>query len=220
MKIVKILSVALLLSGFHSPAQQFSFTKQPNDLIPEGNPTEYSSTIDVTGVAGWLTNVTVSLTVTGGYTGDYYSYLSCDNGGFAVLLNRVGKMSTNAVSYEDIGLSITLDDRAAADVHTYGDLSGAPLTGTWQPDGRTNAPLLVVETDSRPALLSSFNTLNPNGEWTLFITDAEGNGITGTLVEWQLAFEAVPEPAALSLALLGGGILLVRRRRRNHSRRR
>jgi len=207
MKIVILLSAAILLAGLRSPAQSFSYTNQPNVLIPEDNPTEYSSSIDVTGVAGWLTNVTVSLTVSGGYTGDFYAYLECDNGGFAVLLNRVGKTVSNPISYEDVGMALTLDDHAAADVHTYGGLGGAELTGTWQPDGRTTDPLNVVETDPRTALLSSFDNLTPDGHWTLFITDANANGETGTLLEWRLQFEIIPEPTTLSLVVLGGGML-------------
>ena len=87
--------------------------------------------------------------------------------GFSVLLNRVGSTAGNPYGYSDSGLSVTLSDSAANDIHTYRSVvslaAGAPLTGTWQPDARITDPGSVVNTDSRSAFLSSFNGSNPNG---------------------------------------------------------
>jgi hypothetical protein len=59
------------------------------------------------------------------------------------------------------------------------------LTNSWAPDGRNVDPALVLDTDSRTDLLSSFNELDPNGSWSLFIADLEP-GDTSTLVSWGL----------------------------------
>lgn len=48
------------------------------------------------------------------------------------------------------------------------------MTGTWQPDGRTNSPGSVLDSQPPDAFLSSFNGLDPNGDWTLFVADVSG----------------------------------------------
>ena len=211
----------MLMAGMSTQAESYSFTNPPSaTTIPDGNPTGLTTTIDVTGIAGWLTNVTISLDVTGGNNGDYFAILSCDNGGYVVLLNRVGSTSSNPLGYADAGFdNVTIDDLAAVDIHLYGGRSGNALTGTWQPDGRNTDPMTARDTDPRTTSLSSFNGRSPNGIWTLFIEDAASAGV-GTLVEWRLNFDTVPEPAGFSLLALGTGLLVVARRRlRQRSRR-
>jgi len=210
-----MVAAAMLCAGLSAHAEQFSFTNRPNTTIADGNPTGLATTIPVTGLAGWLTNVTLSLTVTGGYNGDLYAYLTADNGGYAVLLNRSGKTSTSPFGYEDAGFDVILEDLATLDIHGYGGNSGNLVTGTWQPDGRDMDPQNVLDTSPRTAFLDSFNGRNPNGIWTLYVSDMAGNGQVSTLVGWRLNFEAVPEPVAGSLLLLGGGILALTRRWRN-----
>ena len=67
-------------------------------------------------------------------------------------------------------------------------------------------PRLVTDEAARTAMLSSFNGLDPNGPWTLFIADNSALG-TGTLAGWGLTMTAdgVPETSAtfglLTLAL-------------------
>jgi hypothetical protein len=80
--------------------------------------------------------------------------------------------------------------------------------------GRYVAPELVVDTDPQISLLNTFNGTDPNGSWTLFLTDVDF-GDQGTLANWRLAVTAIPEPSALTLLGLGGvacGMRLLRRR--------
>ena len=110
-------------------------------------------------------------------------------------------------------MSLTLDDSAATDIHVYGGNSGNPLSGTWQPDGRNVSPLSVTDTSLRDAPLASFQGLNPNGEWTLFIADVSG-GEESILQSWGMEVTAVPEPSSLVLGVIGlAGFFLVRWRR-------
>ena len=108
-------------------------------------------------------------------------------------------------------MSITLDDSAAADVHTAMNGSGT-FFGTYQPDARTEDPLLVTDLSTRSAFLSSFTGLDPNGTWSLFVAD-QSPGAISTLQFWSLNISAIPEPShAVPLGIILGGLLLSRRR--------
>jgi hypothetical protein len=205
MKTILFFPVATLLAVASVNAADHSFTRPENAEIFDDNPAGISSVIDVTGIEGWITNLTVSLNISGGWSGDYFVYVECNNGGYAVLLNRIGKTESDSFGSGHTGLNLDLNDQAAADVHSASG-SGV-LTGAWQPDGRETDPQNVFDTHPRTALLSSFNNRTPNGTWTLFVEDAAG-GFTGTLVEWGLFIQSVPEPSSLTLALLGGGTLM------------
>jgi subtilisin-like proprotein convertase family protein len=139
-----------------------------------------------------LTDVNVTLKINGTFNGDLYAYL-VHRSGFSVLLNRVGKRAGDPLGYSDDGVDIKLDDQAASDVHVYRlAISGnhttplvGPLTGSWKPDGRLVDPDLVLDTDPRTELLSSFNGENPTGDWTLFVADLSAGDVS-TLVSWGL----------------------------------
>src|SRR5689334_3241324 len=135
--------------------QAQTFTDTVNTAIPDGNPTGLSSSINVTGLAGQLLDITVSLDISGGSNGDLYAFLSHGSTGFAVLLNRTGKTGSDPFGYGDAGFHITLSDAATLDIHNYGGNGGALLTGIWQPDGRNVDPQLVLDSSPRNAFLSS-----------------------------------------------------------------
>lgn len=132
----------------------------------------------------------------------------------------------STLGYGDNGFSITLSDLAAADVHTYrttvtgNELTpimtanpAAPLTGNSQTDGRTADLGTVLTSSPRITTLGTFAGLNPNGEWTLFLSDLSGGGLA-QLESWSLEFTVVPEPesaAMLSAVVLLGGAILHRR---------
>ena len=170
-----------------------SATDAVNVRIPDGSPVGLVGVLNLATSIERITNVTVRLNLSGGFNGDLYAYLVHDSG-HAILLNRVGKTLANPSGYSDAGFNLTLQDAAAnGDIHNYrlalfsdpnAPLSG-PLTNTWAPDGRDTDPALVLDTDSRPATLSAFNGLNPNGGWTLFIADLDPV-YSSTLVSWAL----------------------------------
>lgn len=129
---------------------------------PHGNPTGVSSTIQVTGLSGWIDGVTLSLNISGGFNGDLYAYLSSGTGGFSV---------------------------------------------------RNVNPQLALDTDARTALFSSFNSIAPNTHWTLFVADMAGGG-ESTVESWSITIQTIPEPSAVSLAILSAAAVLYRRRNR------
>jgi len=162
-----------------------------------------------------ITDITVGLSISGGFNGDYYAYLTHDSG-FAILLNRVGRTAENPDGYPDTGMALFFEMGATnGDIHSYRDLvdpSPGPLTGIWEPDGRNISPLLSLDTTPRTALFDTFYGLNPNGQWNLFITNVSAVGV-GTLESWSLEITGVvPEPSSLVLMLLAFAFPILRRR--------
>ena len=164
------------------------------------------------------------------YNGDIYVTLSHLNAGgqtdgFAVLLNRVGTRSGDPFGYADNGFQIEFrDDALRGNVHTYrislggnpsASLTG-PLTGTWRPDGRTQDPSFVLDTDPVVTHLTSFANVNPGeGKWILFSADLFG-GKTAQLDSWGLTFGAVAVPESQSYSLATGLLILLVARKRFH----
>ena len=199
-------------------AEVFAFTNL-NLAIPDGQPAGIS---DVETIASGITqigSVQVSLNITGNFNGDLYGYLQHD-GALSVLLNRSGRTLGNPFGYADSGYNITLSDLATnGNIHTYETVltpaAGLPLTGVWQPDGRTNSPATVLDTNPSTAGLSLFDSMSGSGTWTLFLADLSPGG-TSELGSWALTISPVPEPSALALGILGlGAISLLVRRGKN-----
>jgi subtilisin-like proprotein convertase family protein len=157
-----------------------------------------------------IQSVVVNLNFTGGWNGDLYAYL-VHGSGFSVLLNRPGRSLSNPEGSASSGMSITVADSATMDIHTAIPMNGS-VSGTYQPDGRIADPLLVLDTDARPAMLSSFIGLDASGSWTLFVAD-QSAGEQSTLQSWSMTITGVPEPSAAILVILSGSALLLARRR-------
>jgi subtilisin-like proprotein convertase family protein len=206
-----LLSTVLLLSGPAAYGDTFSFTD--NLAIPDGEPAGVSDVQAISTSITQITSLQVSLNIAGNFNGDLYCYLQYD-GTLSVLLNRVGRSVSNPFGYADSGFAVTFSDTAAnGNIHTYQletiPANGTPLTGLWQPDGRTTSPATVLNTDPGTANLSQFNGLNPNGNWTLFVADLSPGG-TSELLGWQLTVNPVPEPSGSVLMLIGLGVLLLK----------
>jgi hypothetical protein len=84
------------------------------------------------------------------------------------------------------------------------------LTGTWQPDGRAIDPQSSPSAFDSASRVSfgSYNGLNPNGTWTLFIADMSA-GAQSQLVSWELDITAVPEPVNVALGIFAGVFLVI-----------
>ena len=150
----------------------------------------------------FISNVTVDLNIAGGYNGDLYAYLS-HGSGFSVLLNRIGSTAVNPGGSAVSGMNVEFSDSYGTDIHTA---SNNPLTGHFAPDGRNVSPFGALNTDPRTAMLSSFDGLNVNGGWTLFVADVSPLGVS-TLDGWTVnVTTTVPEPG--SAALLGVAMVL------------
>ena len=220
MKRLGLTVVMIVAAASAALADTTNLTMEVGSMIPDNDPNGLVLATNLTGISGGITDVTVGLNTSGGYNGDLYAYLVGPNGGFAVLLNRVGIGNGNTTGYSDSGFNITFDDSGTYDnVHYYQNdnptITGGVLTGTWASDGENVDPLgNLVGTAPSTTTLASFYGTNPNGTWVLFLSDLSPGGIS-TLNDWSLTIDsstAVPEPSTLALGAIGAGILLFVRR--------
>jgi hypothetical protein len=186
-------------------------------VIPDGSLTGWSSTETIS-QPGWsaIQNLTVSLNLTGypaagdGWNGDLYAYLVSSSGGFAVLLNRVGVTTGNSVGYGASGMDVTFSDAALQNIQ---NVPVPAINGTYRPSGLNISPLsspatFAITSPSTP--LSSFDGVNMNGTWTLFIADVSP-GDMEQVTSWGLDIAAVPEPRSVvegGIAALFLGVLI------------
>jgi subtilisin-like proprotein convertase family protein len=202
-------ATALLLPLASARGDETLLTFSVNQAIPDANANGLSLFQTVSVGDGLLSDLKVTLNLSGGYNGDLYAYLVAPGGGFSVLLNRVGiGYSANPFGYSDAGFNVTLSDAAAnGSIHTYQSVlttGGAALTGTWQPDGLNLDPrssASAFQSAGQTAMLTSLTGGSANGTWTLFLADLSA-GSQATLVSWGLDLTLVPEPQALSFAAL------------------
>ena len=217
--IAAIMALFCVLAVTAQADTNVTYSISVNAAIPDGNPVGLVSSTNISGLPTGITSVQVALNITGGFNGDLYAYLLGPNGGFAVLLNRVGLTAGNPFGYGDAGFNITLGD-GYSNIHNYQSgsytISGGQLVGTWAPDGRNINPqstLAQFDAASTAAGLSAYNLANPNGQWTLFVADLAGGGGSSTLVSWGLTI-AIPEPQTWALLAGGAGMLFALRRRK------
>ena len=154
--------------------------------------------------------MTVTLNISGGWNGDLYVYL-VHGAGQTVLLNRTGVGTTSGgttFGYANTGFNVTFDGTAANNIHFYQSSSptfngSGQLTGTWQPDGRTIDPSSTPSAFNAAGAAPNFSTfegLDPNGSWTLFVADLSG-GNTSTLTDFSVDVTPVPEPINSALVV-------------------
>ena len=196
-----------------------SYTNSTVTALPDGNPVGVMEQFNVSGVGGSISNVQVTLDITGGFNGDLYAYLVSPQGQLVVLLNRSGVTSINPFGYGDAGMNITLDGMATNNIHDYGSTPGYSLSGTtWGADGRNVNPQAagsILYGTPTTATLSLFQNADANGVWTFFIADLGAGGGSASLNNVILTIMTVPEPQ--TWVLVGGGlaVLALLRQRRN-----
>ena len=171
MKTLKTIILLVLLAAVSPLLLQAqtteTFTFTTNRLVPDGNASGLSDVRNVSSAIGNISSLKVRLKLTGEFNGDLYGYVR-HSSGFTVLLNRPGKTASNASGYADSGFDVTFQTGAAnGDIHVYQNVTtpadGSPLTGTWQPDGRTVDPANVTDASARSTSLTNFNGLNAAG---------------------------------------------------------
>lgn len=225
-------AVAALALGMPTSAQTLLFTPggPGGQELPDGSGTGYVDTRSVTTLPTSVQELRVRLTLEGTqggmWNGDIYATVqyqatpTAPVTAYAVLLNRPGRDDASVdadAGYEDNGFDVSLG-ATGPDIHTYRlvttPATGAGMTGKWSADGRDVDPFDVVNGSLRTAGLGAFQTINPNGLWTLYVEDTMQGGVA-KLTQWGLEWTPVPEPAAygsVAGALLLGLAWRLRRR--------
>ena len=137
-----------------SSGNQGSFTNDQPVAIPDDAVATVTSQVAVSGLAGSITDVNVSLDIAHTWNEDLTVTLISPSGTRIELFDAVGGDSDNFVN-------TTLDDQAAVRIGA----AAAPFTGTFRPVGS----------------LDRLNGEDPNGQWTLEVTDhfeADGGQIS------------------------------------------
>jgi hypothetical protein len=178
--------------------------------IPDGNTAGVSSQVTISGASSSFSDISVAISVSGGYNGDLYAYLTYD-GKLVPLLDRIGLSSGNPAGAGGGGMNVTLSDTGAnGNIHAAGD---GFLSGAWKADGQTTSPTAAYTSFSAGGgsitLDGTFAGVNPNGTWTLFFADVSAGGGTSTLNGWSLDITAVPEPVNVALGIFAGVFLVV-----------
>ncbi len=152
---------------------------------PDHSPASlYPSPVTVSGLAGAVTKVTVSLFgLTHSIGRDVEVLLVAPTGQTAIVMSDIG----NNGPFNN--LNLTFDDAAAANAP-----STALSSGTYKPTNLSNgftgdiwpAP---APTPPYGTSFAAFNGINPNGVWNLYVAD-DSNGDAGTLAGgWSLSVE-------------------------------
>jgi subtilisin-like proprotein convertase family protein len=173
-------------------------------VIPDNDATgvAYALNFEATGLH--ISDITISLNISGGWNGDLYAYLS-HGSDYVVLLNRVGASTSGADGYGTSGFNILLEPvtthAGIVDIHTVLNPASSPTA--YAADGR-----VAYADTSRPQTLDVLLNGDPNGSWTLFFADRAAVG-GSTLNSWELGITAIPEPVSMALACFAALVLAV-----------
>jgi len=175
---------ALALTDFStSDGITYTGSGSGSQIIPDNTPVGAGYSINFAASGLNISDISITLNLTGGYNGDIYAYLS-HGSQIAVLFNQITGAANSS------GFDITLVEGTGNSVQTATGTAGQVLLGT---------------TFTASQDLSVLNNSDPNGAWTLFFADLSP-GDTSTLNSFNvnITTSAVPEPVNVALGIFGG----------------
>lgn len=197
------LLLALALPASASLVTNFNSGFANGGLVADGNLSGWTDTrnLNITEYAGFtVTDVQVTLDISGGWNGDLYGYLVHDSG-FVVLLDRVGSSTYSPYGYGNAGFtSVVLSDTVnlTGNIEDYGGAGGPSVASSALAGGTYNSQDGTLNT--------AFDGLSVNGNWTLFLADMSTGDIS-QVNGWSLSIEAVPEPTTWALLVASFGFV-------------
>ena len=140
----------------------------------------FTGTFNMANPGDTVAGITVTLNVSGGYSGGFYISLTGPDGSTTVtLLNTPGTTT--------LGANTLL---------TFSDTGGTAIPGPGSP--------LPTGTYTPYQALSGLNNQPANGNWTLYFADLSSGGGSPTLNGWTLDVDVVPEPVNVALGMFAG----------------
>jgi hypothetical protein len=215
--VVGIAPAALALAVFApaAPAATGTFANtSPITIADDTSATPYPSTIEVSGLAGPVSDVNVTLNDFGHQFPADVDVLLSGPGGQALTVMSDAPNAFNPCAADASGVDLTFDDDAAAGVPAV-----ALATGTYQPtdfDDIANGCGAASDAFPAPAplptgtALSVFDGADANGTWNLFVVD-DAEVETGTIAGgWSLEITTLTPPSltidASPGVVLGGAV--------------
>lgn len=182
---LNILIGALIVLALNAHATLYTFDSGTGaGVIPDadsGGAVGISFTGGVTGFSpDLISDISISLNISGGYNNDLYGYLRSPDGTLVTLLNRPGSLYTSGSGF-NIVLGISGTSIQAA-TETPGAVLGDGVTMYQSAENMT-----------------AFYNHSASGTWTLYFQDLSP-GESSTLNSWTLNITAVPEPVHAALA--------------------
>ena len=200
MRYIFLLFFSLAATNFIYGQQTFTNNTRINAPVignTSGVGSPYPSNINVSGVLGSVTKVTVTLTSFSHTFPDDLDILLVGPTGAKMLL-----MSDTGGSLDINNITLTFDDAAAGNLPDSTQMS----TGTFRPTNIGAGDVFPAPAPAAPygSTLAGFNGLNPNGTWSLYVVD-DTSGDSGAIANgWSLTIQTAPTAAGISI---GGRVL-------------
>ena len=162
-----------------------AFSNSASITIPDvpGGPPDlgvpYPSSINVAGLTGSVSKVTVTLTNISHTFPDDIDILLVGPGGQGAII-----MSDAGLGSDIVNVTLTFDDAAASQLPDSAQI----VSGTFQPTNFATGDVFPAPAPGGPfgSPLSVFNGTNPNGTWNLFVVDDAGVDAGNIAGGWTL----------------------------------
>ena len=191
-------SDTFLLTVLTAPPQIFSFTNTAAITIRDStNALPYPSAINVSGLSGTVSNVTLTLRSLSHQWGRDIDALLVGPGGQKVMF-----MSDAGTTPTATNANFTFSDGAASYLPATGSLVG----GTYKPTDLEQGETMTAPAPAGPYAtnFAAFTGQVPNGTWSLYVVD-DGSGDTGSIAGgWSLTITMQPGAASNTPPTLSG----------------
>jgi subtilisin-like proprotein convertase family protein len=194
-------NVARVVSTIAEPGAFFNTTSV---LISDAAPAvPYPSVINVSGLSGAVSKVTVSLSeLNHTFPADIDILLVSPTGTKALLMSDAGQ-GNDAQS-----VSLKFDDAASSFLPQFGTL----VSGTYKPTnfGENDNFYPPAPAGPYPSTLSVFNGDVPNGPWSLYVMDDQGADAGSIAAGWRLTIQTGPAsaPPGMNISLRNGEVII------------
>ena len=208
-----MLTVIILLIPCTVFANEYKIGNNYEPIIIDGfeEASPYPSTIEVSGYKD-ITDVNVSIIgLTHSWPEDLYISLVGPTGASVVLMANAGWPSSSEAPGLD-SINLTFDDEASSQLPQEGYITAGSYQVSQYPyvfgqsyqevDPAQQYPYFTFGTD-----LSTFDGLDPNGEWYLYIFDDTHDDSGSISFGWMLTLEGTEVPVPGAALLLGSGLV-------------